>query len=388
MKLQWRSLHAYSSKTEPMLIEVVGPFFENHAGKLLHGFWERHYAGGPHLRIRLLASPEHAEKLTSELRLSLERWMANQPSVAISDYNPEHAAALLAREGINPAAEDLTYRNNVVTEGRYPEAGKMFASDAARKLIEDFRAARGSLAIEILKSPQPRHEIAYKLYLSLALHVGSGSYARGSVSFKSHWEGFFATFSDERVLERVAANYQTRRTRLLSIAEKLQQQWEAGGFMDDPLLLRWCSLLQEMYSKVTALLESGEVLIAHASSTEEVAAYRERFFAENVRRHSAFVEALWADERFMTSLRDDLLFQRPRALVNLLYDLLAALGLTPLEKMALCHHTFRAAEEICACDLNQLLQRNISAVIERHAARQMHEPRRDTYIQNHGKVQQ
>ncbi|HEX8432393.1 MAG TPA: hypothetical protein VF625_13975, partial [Longimicrobium sp.] len=46
-----------------------------------------------------------------------------------------------------------------------------------------------------------------------------------------------------------------------------------------------------------------------------------------------------------------------------------ALGLTPADRMALCHHAFRAAEDHSGRDLLAILAGNVAAVVKRHAHR-------------------
>lgn len=361
----WRALHAHTTAVESLLLSVVGPFMERHQQRLTHEFWERHYAGGPHVRVRLQAAAGDIEVLEAELRSELHAWLEQHPSEPMTDYSPERIAILLRREGIDPEAEDLTYRRDVVVAGEYPERGKKYASLAARELAEEFRRARGPLALELLRDGAARHERVFTLYLVLALFNGFGSYVVGSVSYKSHWEGFFATFSNETVLQRVQADYLRRRERLIEVAKDTVSGWN-DNFPSDGLLARWQQLLTRMSTRATALLESGEILVDHPRGLGGVLEARKHFLENVVRRDSEFVATLWADPEFMVAVEHDVWFQRPRALVNMLYDLVAAVGLTPLDKMVLCHHAFRTVEELCGCDLNDRLKRNMRAVIGRH----------------------
>jgi hypothetical protein len=366
MTSPWRALHVYSSALEPLLLERIGPFFERHATELEEGFWERHYAGGTHVRVRLRAEPARLEALVGELRAELEAHLAAQPSPDVQGYSVARVAKLLELEGLDPANEDLEYRNNVVLERPYPVPGQTFASPGARALAESFRRRSGPLALRLLASDRSRREEVLRLYLGLALFVGRRQYPPGCVSYKSHWEGFAATFPVEQVVERIREGYVEHRERLLELVEEVQAG-QAAGFESDPLLAEWWRLLDETRTEARALFERGEALIEHPESLEAAAQMREKLFTI-VRRPSDFVETLWADERFITLLRHDLAFHVPRVLVNLLYDLVAAVGLAPLDKMALCHHVFRAVEEARQCDLNALLRENMAAVV----AKQLH----------------
>jgi hypothetical protein len=59
----------------------------------------------------------------------------------------------------------------------------------------------------------------------------------------------------------------------------------------------------------------------------------------------------------------------PRVLTNLLYQFTATVGLTPIERMALCHFGYRAAEEEYGADCAELLRRNVERTVEAHAHR-------------------
>lgn len=360
----WRALHAFTPAIEPMLHEVVGPYLEQHQDRLHHGFWERHYAGGPHLRIRLKAPSADCEALANELADRLRSWLETRDDRPMSDYRADRAAELLRREGIDPASEDLTFRHGVVVAGEYAEGNRGFASIGARELAEDFRRDRGPLAIDIMRTSDSRVELMFKLYLAQALFVGNGSYAAGSVSYKSHWEGFFVTFESERILERIATSYTHRHAKLVRIAEDLLSQWRAGAF-EAPIVERWHQLLKRLFPKVTDLLQSGQSLTPHASSDADVISMRDELFSK-ARRQSSFVNALWGEPKFLATVHLDVLFQRPRAFVNLLYELVATLGLTPIEKMTLCHHAFRAAEDVSGCNLDDVLRLNMAALVARH----------------------
>lgn len=368
MRTGWDAIHVFSSNIELLLTEAVAPFLETMNEFLQHGFWERHYAGGAHVRVRVLSVPRHREMVLATLRERLTQWVAHNPSPGVDDYSPARAARLLREEGVDPATEDLTYRVNALADAVYPEKGKPFASERAREISEDFRRRRGPLAIQLMQERESRRDLLLQFFFLLALQNGGGSYVRGSVSYKSHWEGFYSVFPEDAFLRRVAKSYEEHRDHLSSVAEALRRQWQENRPFDHPLLGQWRELLREFATLVTAALESGHPLIGSIPDGPVFAAHRAQL-AKSIRRPSVFVEALWSDDRFMTSLADDILFQRPRALVNLLYELLATLGVTPLEKMVFCHHAFRTVEDLHGTLLEEQLKINMTAVIERHRQR-------------------
>jgi len=361
-------LDAYSRSLDAMLLEVVGPFLEKRAAALDRGWWERHQVGGPHVRIKLHAPEPRLNELIEELRSNVAGWMAAHPT-SPDDCSPQQAAASQHVAGQNGATADLGRRNDVVLEVAPEEERLSAAESGAQQLLDDFRRASGPLALLILAADAPRLETLLRLFLTLALYIGRGSYPNGSVSFKSHWERFAATSSSEDTLARIEASYRRNRERLLIVIEEVRHGWQADRFRNDPLLEGWWRLLDATSRQAASVLEERDGVIDHAATTKEILDMRAELFTRHVRRPSAFVETMWSDEKFLTLVQYDKRFQRPRALVNLLYVFAASLGVGPLEKMALCYHAFRVVEETCACDLSDLLRRNMTTVVEQQAHR-------------------
>lgn len=362
---QGKSLFVYTTALDDVLLQVVGPFIEAHAASLDRTWWERHYAGGPHLRV-FLRGGAGVDRLAGDLHRRLNAWLLAHPAAPLPTYIENRAAQLLRAEGCDVAREDLSYRNNVVIERPYAETAKVPASPGAKRLIENFRRARGFLALDILRTPEARDVIAFKLYLVLALFVGRGRYVPGSVSLKSHWEHFAATVRSEAVTNRIRASYEQNRGGLLAIATELEDAWKADRLAGTPLLGHWLRLLRQSYEEITTLLSSGEALTEYPVNREEARLLRSQMM-RNVRRSNAFVEGLWEDERFTAGVHREITFQRPRALVNLLYDVVAALGLSPLDRIAICHHAFRTVEEHSNCNLDDVMRRNVAIILERCA---------------------
>jgi hypothetical protein len=192
------------------------------------------------------------------------------------------------------------------------------------------------------------------------------------VGYKSHWEGFFATCPSEPVLERIRATYDGQRERLFVIAEETRTQWQARGMIDDAVLRQWRNVLDTVSRKAASMLKTGQPLLNRLPDTDEVVTLRESVHGRT-KRQSAFVNALLANERFLYLGQYDFPFQLSRALLNLLYEFVASVGLNAIEKMAICHHAWRVVEETEGCDLDELLQDNIAKVL----ARQEHRLGRD-----------
>jgi hypothetical protein len=368
MMSEWLSYHVYTSEVDRLVVDCVHPFFQLWESRLERRSWERHYAGGPHLRIRLRAPASVVRPAAEELSARARAFLAAHPSPDASFYSAEHAARLLAWEE-TPASsgEDLRYRNNVVEEHPYPPATDVYASLEAARLMEDFRHDIVPLVMRLLTGRRPRREALLRLYFLQALEAG-GDLVAGSVSFKSHWEGFASTFPSLIVVERIQTAYTAGRDQFQALLREVTGLFLQKRLGDDPELAAWQSLLQRYQSRARQILSTGTHITRQAASPEE--AVRMRHQTESRRlRDSEFVRAFWGDETFVSALQHEPAFLVPRVLTNLLYTLLVTSGLKTIDKFALCHVAFRAVEDHSQCNLTDILRRNIEWIVARHAER-------------------
>lgn len=362
----WRSYHAHSSELDRLILDCVHPALERHRGQLERAFWERHYAGGPHLRVRLRGDRAGLDAASGDLVAATERFLAEHPSPDLEGYSEERAAALLEREGVPAGLEDLRYRNNVVLARPYRRRELFTGAPDALELAEDFRHETGPLVVEILRGPHPKLEAVLRLYFLKALFGSGGDIRRGSVAWKSHWEGFAAGFPSTELLERIGEAYERDRERIHALMDEVLDLHRRGALGEDPVLERWHRILDSFSRRIRRLLDEGREILRQPATPEAARELRERVLG-SLKRESSFVSRFWADERFIASLRHEPRFQVPRALTNLLYLLVPAVGLTPLDKMALCYYAHRPVEERFGCDLEALLESNVAEVVERHA---------------------
>lgn len=360
---EWKTLYAYRLEVEPLIAMVIQPFLDAKRKDLECSFWQRHYVGGNHVRIRMKGDTETIGSLIELLRSELVDWMNRNPQSGLQDYNPERALSLLRLEGVDPKSEDLTFRSEEVVERRYPDPGIQLASGGAQSLLEKFREARGTLACRIMECTESRREIALGLYFALAAYLGRGELSIGSVSYKSHWCGFAACCPSDLLLERIESNYHQNKATILTIARDPGDS--SFGHERQELIKQWGAVVNDFAARASLILERGDSLTVQPQTAIEVSEMRAEIFAKHIRDPGPFTKILWEDERFLAVSQHDISFQLPRALVNLLYDLIAALGFNAIEKMTMCHHAFRAAEETSGVELEDILRKNVTSVIER-----------------------
>jgi hypothetical protein len=369
---EWRAYHVYTSQVDRLIVECVHPFFQKWESQLERRSWERHYAGGPHLRIRLQGPAAVVETAGEELAASARAFLAVHPSPDLADYSEAQVARLLEWEETPAGAgEDLRYRNNVIEEHSYPPATDVYVSREAARMMEDFRHDIMPLVFLLLTGPRPRREALLRLYFLKAIE-GSGDIAAGSVSYKSHWEGFASSFSSLTVIERIQASYSSNREYFQTLLREVADLFEQGRIDEDLELAAWQTLLRRYRSRARQILATGTHITPQAATPEEALQWRRR--AESLRlRDSEFVRTFWSDESFVSSLQHEPSFLVPRVLTNLLYTLLAAVGLKAIDKFTLCHVAFRAAEDHTQCNLTEILRQNIAGIVARHSGGQTSE---------------
>ncbi len=364
--VSWRAFHAFATDLDRLVVDCVAPFFEREDLGLMRRFWERHYAGGANLRIRLGGDPAAVERAGGELVAAIERHFASNPSEPALDYSQERAAALLEREEVSVQGEDLTYRCDIVVERPYPIHEDRFVSTEARWLMEDFRHDLVPLVVAILRRPLARRELMLRFFFFQSLVVFEGDLAQGSVSWKSHWEGFSSTFSDPRVVDRIRTSYQENHELVLATLAEVRALFEEGTAAADPILSAWRKLLVAFSRRAEAVLSRGVHITGQPETVADAEILRHGL-APKLLRRSEFVEKLWSNSRFLAAIQFEPTFLVPRVLANLLYVLLAEVGLNPLDKHALCYFAHRAVEERLGLDLTRLMEDNVQRIAAKHA---------------------
>jgi len=277
-------------------------------------------------------------------------------------------AALLRQEGDDHEIEDLRYRNNTIELWPHPPQRERYLTPDAAIIAEEFRHDAMTLSGRIIAANGPRRDEMLRLYFLNALLVGRGALPEGAVSYKSHWEGFAATFVSMELVSRIRESYATHRESILDLLRGVVHRWEQRIIAEDPNLAAWQTLFQRYAARVRATLAEGRHVTRQPATPDGARELREELYTI-VRRDSDFVRALWSDERFIASLQFEPGFIAARVLTNLLYTVVAAVGLHAIDRMALCYYAHRAAEDHYACNLTDILQGNIEAIVRSHADR-------------------
>lgn len=358
-----REYAAYYSDLDDLIRQRVGRLVRDGRARLTRCYWERGFAGGPHLRVKLMGSADAVEAVATQCVESIGQFIAEHPSEDRVHYSPAAASALLAVEGQGHAsAERVAYRNNALIECAPSQTTEAeYASPEAASLMEDFKHASAPLATSIIESERPRRQTMLRLYFVHALLIGKGHLPKGSVSFRSHWDGFSANWASDDIITRIEGAYAARRDSIRAEMLDLLDRYRRAALSDDPIDGEWASLFTTFRTRVRQLLNEGRHITRQPTNREEARQFRAQIEQQRI-RESAFLTTFCSDDEFLASIQHAPGMLTARVLVNLLYVLVAAVGLTPLDRFALCFVEHRAVEEHFECDLIDLLKVNMSKV--------------------------
>ena len=362
----WKNYHLYCTDVQALLKSIL-PFLRHTQPRLERCFFERHYAGGPHLRVRFCGEPAavaDAEKALLELA---KAHFSGHPSTPLSRYSADQVRLLMETEGEDIDPQDLSYHVDEVVSRPYERLQHRLASDAALHLLEDFLQDSMPLVAAILSSDRPLRVEVLRLYFAHALLI-TGEVPRGCVSYKSHWEGFSSLLSQRALVARVKESFLRDRDAIIRLMLDVQAEYQRRGFSEDPVLGAWERLTIAYRRKTEQILASGQHVTVQASSVEEVRNAKAKVLEKMV-VESRFVHTLFGDERFLALIRFQPRFLWPRVMTNLLYQTVSAAGLPMIEKMSMCYFAHHAAESYWNCDLTKMLEETIEDVISLHAHR-------------------
>ncbi|MEM6793426.1 MAG: lantibiotic dehydratase C-terminal domain-containing protein [Acidobacteriota bacterium] len=362
----WRSYHLHSSDLDLLALGFVDPFLDRHRDSLDRCFWERHSAGGAHLRVRIEAEAETAARVGAALEAEAASFFKSHPSADLSAaYSEESVRALLERENASFCEDELVYRHDVAVQRSFPPEPLGYESEEAARFVWDFAHDSTPLMAAILSDPRPKLELVLRLYFAHAA-LAVGSVRAGSVSWRSHWEGFRSKMPSQEVLDRISAAYEEQRELIHGHLVAVDAMATEDSWQEDPILDGWKKLIRRYRQRVHQNLEAGHVFTQQPKSAEEAQTMREDL-EERLVRKSSFISTFWSNDRFLTSLGQDRRFQSPRILVNLFYSMVARVGVSPLQKMVFCHHVQRSVQEHFECDLLDQLSVNMANVVQRQS---------------------
>lgn len=355
---KWLNFHIHYSNLDRLILECVQPLMQSVKEEYERSFWERHFAGGRNLMLRVLPKSRKKKKLREKISQAVEDFIAVNPSKDQDNYDPEMMRLLLLSESEDPDKYDLSYRNNTIIEAPYDRKKSKFVSEDAVLLQEYFYADISPLIVSVLGSGADRMTEILKLYFLHALML-KGNYPEGCISFKSHWEGFLMGCKKHEMnafLENIDAFFVKKREEIYSLMLFVKDRYDKKDFSSDPNLNLWFTIESKYLALAEEWLESGKKI---CMSWDEEDIDRKKELAPETSEYSDFLTKMYENRDFMLSMVNDMRFNRNRVMTNLLYLVVTAVGLPALNKFLLCFLSHKAVEEYYECDsmviLNEII---------------------------------
>ena len=350
----WRSFHVYYSDLDLILRDCICPFLLGARDGLTNAFCERHYSGGSHVRVRFLGEEREASKVANEFRKVAARFVAERPSARSQSYSAERAREMMEADGQDPSACELQYQVNVVTEAPYERLTSRTLPPGLTGLLESFLGDCLPVMASILGSSRPKAEEALRIYFVQAA-VSTGDMRIGSVAFRAHWEGFAGLQRNRKLVAGIRENYARQRQYIRTLLRDVHERCSGTQLDDDPVTGGWSKLIRTHDRRVTARLRGGDNLGFPSPDADVVRENIAKVKGQTL-EHSAFLDTLFGDTNFFVSFGRDPMLLRIRVLTNLLYCLIANLGLSMIDRMSLCYFAHRAVEDYFNCDLTEQLR--------------------------------
>lgn len=344
----WRNIHVYSGSLDRLLGECVLPFLQNSATGLAKAFFERHYAGGPHARVRFCGTESLAASTARQFKLEALAWLGENRTTAAYLYSDQRAGEMMFAEGQIPAQGELDYRENTAVEFPYQRLEGCPLAPALRDLLESFLQACTPVAAEALSGRTPKLEWALRLYFTHAALI-TGDQRGGAVAFRAHWEGFASLMKNRKVVKAIRDTYELQRDFVKALLVDVSSAADGS-------CASWSKLIGDCDRRLAAIpvTDLGFQTVLPHQAKDRTAALR----VASVEMSPFFDVLLDAPQFFVEFGRDRTLI-RVRVLINLLYCLIANLGLSLIDRMSLCFFAYRAVEDHFGCDLTDDLTRTV-----------------------------
>jgi hypothetical protein len=348
----WNNVHVYYTNINELVLSCIEPFFNLQKWSGMRYFWERHYAGGAHLRLRFTASPECIPQLENALIRHVQTFLQARPSVPVAAYSADKCREMLLLDGEDPSSDDYCYRVNEIRRAPYQRATQSAPSSATVAMIEDFLQDGRSLAVWTISEPGAVRLNVLQLYFWTALFL-CDDLPRGSVSYKSHWSGFAASCRNRTLIDRIRLSYGDRAQKLVQIMRQVRECHGKAASAPPYLLAQWQSLLEKYSRRVSVEINHATELTPRMKSAADVRKGRE-WVARNAVEESDFLNLLYDNDENLVLLGQYRGAAEARVLTNLLYIFVPLVGLNFLDKMCLCYYAYRTVEDYFHCNLTDI----------------------------------
>lgn len=354
---KWNSVHVYyHDDKDPLLVDCIRPLVCSLKQEELieRFFFERHWRGGPHLRLRLFAGEKVFENaVRPRLESHIGSYLQQHPSTRkLEDEDVRQLHEELALKEAEEGDFVPLYPNNSIQYIPYVPKAKVFLGPRGVELIEDYYEATNEIVLTILEQTgtdrAKRMEQAFDLMVITAATLAEIN--RSFLAYRSHAEGFIGDSRDPRQLRRqFDSKYASQRNALHSRIRRILITLESG-LDDDAYQTNWARINRAFHRRSRSLIASGDVKVLASEDMQSLwqPAHIKEFDRRRatVMANSEFHAALQTNVAALTFMQTDIEFLSARLILNYMYLTVARLGISPLEKFLLAYLIARSVEEM------------------------------------------
>jgi Lantibiotic biosynthesis dehydratase C-term len=370
----WRliRIYYYAKNKDVLLTQCLWPLLDRGKKDSLfeHAYVDRHWAGGPHLRVYLYNRDSVGESVLSAVISEIRRYLAQYPSTETSSTNSLRTLKpyLASWELIDPSRVSVPKPDNSV-EVDDDDATVEFWSgpemlDTCRFFFSRtlYHVVRWTAAIA---GEQHRRLVtAFDLMGIFGAKAGQEGLRQSHVMYRSHAEGFLSAAGEHygKLREQFEERYVARRAELTARLERIATV-EQGS-----------DLYTTFMSEVTAARDSIRAICSRPGWLETWSSTRPGVYS----RKDSLIQVSWpklaeksefhrvlVEDAYQQFMRHDVGFNVTRLSVNLLYATLGFIQLTPVERYQLCWFVARASEDIFRVNTIDLVRQYAITLAER-----------------------
>jgi lantibiotic biosynthesis dehydratase-like protein len=356
--VRWRSVHVYyyDDDKNALILDGVRPLFRRLSGTVDVASYTRHWKRGPHLRLNVCTDEEtFAGVVRPAVTEVIGGFLAAHPSTRRLD--PQRLLPLhrrLAELEYEQGPLLPWYPDNSIQFAPFDRRVEVLGNEQTADLIADFYADTTELAFTMTEQITSRAAllaVSFDLLIATAHAMADTGITRGFVSYRSHAEGFLCGYPEgEGQHPAWDEHYERNAATLVARVDSVVKSLDAGRELV-PYVRSWVSELGHHKQRASRLAASGISPVSASSSAAqarvgEVSSFHRRLFTN----------PSWRD---MQESED---FVAYRLMVNLTYLHLTRLGVTPIERLLLCHLAANAVEERYGISAFELVRQPFSTM--------------------------
>jgi hypothetical protein len=305
----------------------------------LAGYFNRHWKGGPHVKIALYQRAARAATSQQRVVTAADRFLRGHPSrAALSEAQLRLRSACLGRLEADTEPEPIRPDNHIECLIGDDVRAAALGGDVGLEIARSFYCRSSPIAAKVLSAHVDRtvskFDIAFLMMIATVSYFGD--IRTSCMSYKSHVEGFLGEHDSGNTLRgRMEHSFQREVDRIselvaYAIGDKSSIEMPA---LASEVLKAWASLIRATFPIAHQALQRGDIdLFNDAIVTKQRAV-----------EQSEYHKLTGSNPRVNEYIKTPHFLAR-RFVINLQYEVLHQLGISPVQKNLLCHYV---VEGIC-----------------------------------------